>query len=246
MLSYTHAKVLTVYINMRVCSTQTQSHSVSAVAVIWNHRPHLPIEELVCHRFPSFCTKVPIKGQRVLYGESAQCSRAQLGMETAGCCLETLTTWLPLICLRSVWFKILTRWMPKSSPFFLLFGSECLIWESFLFFLKPSTDNDKADLHNVTSNYWHAVCIPWILNIATWQTTSRRTKFTPNYQQIFDMHTQLLHLLPHHFQLSQTCNLSFSLSLLSFLAILPSFPHSPTPSLCESWLLQTFDLAALW
>lgn len=126
MLSYTHAKVLTVYINVCVCSTQTQSHSVSAVAVIWNHRPHLPIEELVCHRFPSFCTKVPIKGQRVLYSESAQCSRAQLGMETAGCCLETLTTWLPLICLRSVWFKILTRWMPKSSPNMLFFS---FIWK---------------------------------------------------------------------------------------------------------------------
>lgn len=37
------------------------------------------------------------------------------------------------------------------------------------------------------------------------------TKFTPNYQQIFNMHTQLLHLLPLLFQLSQRCNLSLSL-----------------------------------
>lgn len=49
---------------------------------------------------------------------------------------------------------------------------------------------------------------------------------------------QLFHLLSLHFLLSQTCNLS----LFPFFLPLPlPFP----PSLCESWLLQTFDPAAL-
>lgn len=48
------------------------------------------------------------------------------------------------------------------------------------------------------------------------------------------MHMQLLTLLPLHFLLSQTCNLSPSFPSLA--------PSSPSP--CAAWLLQTFDLAA--